>query len=74
MICLGIAASMVIVTRTKSFRYDTVARVSIWGYLSVFISLIFDITVFNADFNEGQVLGILIIFASVIAAALSNIS
>lgn len=72
MVLLGIVSGMSIVARTKAFRYEMVSRVSIIGYVSVLISLTLDITLFDATFNSGQLLGILIIFASVIASAVVN--
>ena len=72
MVLLGLVSGMSIVARTKAFRYEMVSRVSIIGYLSVLISLILDIALFDASFNGGQVLGIIIIFASVFASALTN--
>lgn len=72
MVLLGLVSGMSIVARTKAFRYEMVSRVSIIGYLSVLISLFLDITMFDASFNGSQVLGIVIIFVSVIASAVAN--
>jgi len=72
MVLLGLVSGMSIVARTKAFRYEMVSRVSIIGYLSVLISLVLDITLFNASFNYGQVMGIIIIFGSVFASAIVN--
>lgn len=72
MVLLGLVSGMSIVARTKAFRYEMVSRVSIIGYLSVLISLVLDIVLFDANFNGGQIIGIVIIFASVFASAVAN--
>jgi len=63
---------MAIVARTKAFRYEMVSRVSIWSYLAIPISLVFDISMFNTEFTMGQVIGIIIIFGAVIVNAVNN--
>lgn len=63
---------MSIVARTKAFRYEMVSRVSIFAYLSVLVSLFLDISIFDSEFNQFQMIGIFIIFSSMLISTVSS--
>lgn len=67
---LSIIQGMSVVSRTKAFKYEMPSRLSIIGYLSIVITLFIDIFIFGTMLNQYQILGLMIIFASIIASSI----